>query len=89
MLVLAVGFYIFIKERGEIMKKFNEMTKKDIEQKLEELELHNQEVFIDKLLTDVEFLQEKAIKTSYKPTNYERTRFNEIHKIITSMMKWF
>ena len=55
------------------MKKFNEMTKKDIEQKLEELELHNQEVFIDKLLTDVEFLQEKAIKTSYKPTNYERT----------------
>ena len=66
-----------------------EMTKEEIAKELESLKNERQEIFADKLLEDVKWLCEKAMKVDYKPTQKERCNFNEIRKIINNMNNWF
>ena len=48
-----------------------------------------QNEFIDRLVDQVEFLAEKAVRKSYEPTDHEREQFAKIHAIITDMNLWF
>jgi len=67
----------------------NITTQKEILDELKKIREEIQNDFIDNLLSNVKWLQEKAIVKSYEPTQHERDVFNEIRQIINNMNNWF
>lgn len=65
------------------------MNKKTVEEKLKVWQNRSQEEFVEKILGDVKWLNEKSNKMSYKPTEHERETFNRIKTIIDNMASWF
>ena len=66
-----------------------ELTKEEMAEEIKKGKDKMQEDFINKILEDVKWLQEKAIKTSYHCTVNEKLAFEEVYKIINGMAKWF
>ena len=48
------------------------MTKEKMQQEMKRLADERQDTFIKKLLIDVQWLEDKAIKAKYEPTQNER-----------------
>jgi len=71
------------------VKELKELTKEEMVEEINKGKEKIRNDFIDKLLEDVKWLQEKSFKTEYKPTDHERQQFAALYKIITGMNKWF
>ena len=66
-----------------------ELTKEEMADEIQKGKEKMQDDFIDKLNQDVDWLIEKTMKSSYRPTSYERTIFNQIRQKLENMNKWF
>lgn len=64
-------------------------TKEEILAEMKRIREVEQDKFIDKIVNDVEFLNEKANRKDYEPTLHEKQQFERIHTIVTNMAKWF
>lgn len=65
------------------------MTLEELQKMASAEKQKQQNEFIDKILTDVEWLCEKANKRDYQPTKHEQETFKKIYSIIINMDKWF
>jgi hypothetical protein len=65
------------------------MNLQELQQQLRENQAKMQNNFIDSILEKVEILLEKANRSTYKPTDYEREQFGKIATIIKNMSNWF
>ena len=60
------------------VKELKELTKEEMVEEINKGKEKIRNDFIDKLLEDVKWLQEKSFKTEYKPTDHERQQFAEL-----------
>lgn len=68
---------------------FNDLSKADLLNEMRVLKEKQQNDFIDKLNSDIDWLIEKAMKKDYQATEYERIIFNNIRQKLENMNKWF
>lgn len=71
------------------MTNKKELTLEELKKAMRENEEKQQEDFIDRLVDQIELLNEKAVRKSYVPTEHEREQFNKIYTIVTNMNNWF
>lgn len=72
------------KDKEKILKE-----KQNILDDIRAMKDKQQNTFIDKLNTDIDWLIEKAMKSTYEPTQHERDVFNSIRQKLENMNKWF
>lgn len=65
------------------------MTKEELQKRMKEHQEQMQNEFIDKLLEQVEWLNEKANRKDYETTAHEKVVLNKICSIINNMKTWF
>lgn len=65
------------------------MTKEELEKRMKEQKEKMQNEFIDKLLEQVEWLNEKANRKDYETTTHEQEVLSKICSIVNNMKTWF
>lgn len=65
------------------------MEKEELKQRMRELDEKVQNDFIDKILEDIVFLSEKAIRKDYKPTLHELEVIEYISNYVDGIKKFF
>ena len=65
------------------------MTKEECEEQLRKNRETMQEQFMEKILNDISYLNEKSNQKDYEPTDKERNMFGQIVVIVNNMNKWF
>ena len=71
------------------MTKERIMTKEECEEQLRKNRETMQEQFMEKILNDISYLNEKSNQKDYEPTDKERNMFGQIVTIVNNMNKWF